>query len=44
MPGAEYGAAKRWPAASYGELGRDACAMKDADVVVLGSAKEKRDR
>ena len=40
MPGAEYGAAKRWPAASYGSLAA-ALASEDADVVVLGSAKEK---
>jgi heptosyltransferase II len=40
MPGAEYGAAKRWPAASYGALAA-ALASEHADVVVLGSAKEK---
>lgn len=40
MPGAEYGAAKRWPAAHYGELAAE-LARADADVVVLGSAKER---
>ena len=40
MPGAEYGAAKRWPAPSYGTLAA-ALAGAGADVVVLGSAKEK---
>jgi heptosyltransferase-2 len=40
MPGAEYGAAKRWPAASYGALAA-ALARAGIDVVVLGSAKER---
>ena len=40
MPGAEYGAAKRWPAAHYGELAAT-LASTGADVVVLGSAKER---
>jgi heptosyltransferase-2 len=40
MPGAEYGAAKRWPAAHYGVLAA-ALAEADADIVVLGSAKER---
>lgn len=40
MPGAEYGAAKRWPAAHYGALAA-ALASEGADVVVLGSAKER---
>jgi heptosyltransferase-2 len=40
MPGAEYGPAKRWPAAHYGALAA-ALAEADADVVVLGSAKER---
>jgi heptosyltransferase-2 len=40
MPGAEYGVAKRWPAAHYGELAA-ALAGGGADVVVLGSAKER---
>lgn len=40
MPGAEYGVAKRWPAAHYGELAAE-LARADADVVVLGSAKER---
>ncbi len=40
MPGAEYGAAKRWPAARYAAL---AARLADAgaNVVVLGSAKER---
>ena len=40
MPGAEYGPAKRWPAAHFGDLAA-ALAGADADVVVLGSAKER---
>jgi heptosyltransferase-2 len=40
MPGAEYGVAKRWPAAHYGALAGE-LASEDADVVVLGSAKER---
>ncbi len=40
MPGAEYGAAKRWPAARYGALAAT-LADADADVVVLGSSKER---
>ena len=40
MPGAEYGPAKRWPAAHFGALAA-ALADADADVVVLGSAKER---
>ena len=40
MPGAEYGPAKRWPAAHYGALAA-ALAGADTDVVVLGSAKER---
>jgi heptosyltransferase-2 len=40
MPGAEYGPAKRWPAAHYGALAA-ALASEAADVVVLGSAKER---
>jgi heptosyltransferase-2 len=40
MPGAEYGPAKRWPAAHFGALGA-ALASADRDVVVLGSAKER---
>jgi heptosyltransferase II len=40
MPGAEYGPAKRWPAAHYGALAA-ALANADADVLVLGSAKER---
>jgi lipopolysaccharide heptosyltransferase II len=40
MPGAEYGPAKRWPAAHFGALAAS-LVRADADVVVLGSAKEK---
>jgi len=40
MPGAEYGPAKRWPAAHFGDLAA-ALAGADADVIVLGSAKER---
>jgi heptosyltransferase-2 len=40
MPGAEYGPAKRWPAAHYGALAAS-LASTGADVVVLGSAKER---
>jgi len=40
MPGAEYGVAKRWPAAYYGEVAA-ALAGAGADVIVLGSAKER---
>jgi heptosyltransferase-2 len=40
MPGAEYGPAKRWPAAHYGDLAAK-LASADRDVVVLGSAKER---
>lgn len=40
MPGAEYGPAKRWPAAHFGALAAD-LAGAHADVVVLGSAKER---
>jgi heptosyltransferase-2 len=40
MPGAEYGPAKRWPAAHFGELAA-ALASRDYAVVVLGSAKER---
>jgi heptosyltransferase II len=40
MPGAEYGPAKRWPAAHYGALAA-ALAGAGADVIVLGSAKER---
>jgi heptosyltransferase-2 len=39
MPGAEYGPAKRWPAASFGELAAQ-LAGADVNVIVLGSAKE----
>lgn len=40
MPGAEYGAAKRWPAARFGAVAA-ALAGTGSDVVVLGSAKER---
>lgn len=40
MPGAEYGAAKRWPAAHYGAVAA-ALARSGSSVVVLGSAKER---
>jgi heptosyltransferase-2 len=40
MPGAEYGPAKRWPAAYYGELAA-ALARRGVEVVLLGSAKER---
>ncbi|HEY9183029.1 MAG TPA: lipopolysaccharide heptosyltransferase II [Gammaproteobacteria bacterium] len=40
MPGAEYGVAKRWPPAYYGEVAAT-FARAGADVVVLGSAKER---
>ena len=36
-PGAEYGTAKRWPAAHFAELAR----QLDRNVVLLGSAKER---
>ena len=40
MPGAEYGAAKRWPVARFGELARW-LAGGGTNVIVLGSAKER---
>jgi heptosyltransferase-2 len=40
MPGAEYGPAKRWPAAHFGELAAT-LARAETAVVVLGSAKER---
>jgi heptosyltransferase-2 len=40
MPGAEYGPAKRWPAAHFGALAAE-LADAGADVIVLGSAKER---
>jgi heptosyltransferase-2 len=40
MPGAEYGAAKRWPASRFGELARW-LAGAGTNVIVLGSAKER---
>jgi heptosyltransferase-2 len=39
MPGAEYGPAKRWPAARFGELAA-VLAARGATVLILGSAKE----
>ncbi|HMB74216.1 MAG TPA: lipopolysaccharide heptosyltransferase II [Gammaproteobacteria bacterium] len=38
-PGAEYGAAKRWPAPSFAALARH-CAVDGRDVLLIGSAKE----
>ena len=43
MPGAEYGAAKRWPAARFAELARW-LAGAGTNVIVLGSAKERAAR
>jgi heptosyltransferase-2 len=40
MPGAEYGAAKRWSAARFGELARR-LAGAGTNVIALGSAKER---
>jgi heptosyltransferase-2 len=40
MPGAEYGPAKRWPAAHFGTLA-SALARAETDVIVLGSEKER---
>ena len=40
MPGAEYGPAKRWPAASFAALARS-LAQAGRTVLVLGSAKER---
>ena len=40
MPGAEFGPAKRWPAAHFGAVAT-ALAQSGTDVVVLGSAKER---
>jgi heptosyltransferase-2 len=40
MPGAEYGSAKRWPTARFGEVAAWLASM-DIDVLVLGSAKER---
>ena len=39
-PGAEYGPAKRWPAAHYAALARDLHARDGAPVILLGSAGE----
>ena len=38
-PGAEYGAAKRWPASHFAALARR-CAANGVDVLLIGSAKE----
>jgi heptosyltransferase-2 len=40
LPGAEYGPAKRWPAERYAALAGE-LARRGADVIVLGSAKER---
>ena len=40
MPGAEYGPAKRWPAAHFGEVAA-VLARRGTEVVLLGSAKER---
>jgi heptosyltransferase-2 len=40
MPGAEYGPAKRWPAAHFGALAAELAGARQ-EVVVLGSAKER---
>ena len=40
MPGAEYGPAKRWPAAQFGVVAARLASL-GIDVVVLGSAKER---
>jgi heptosyltransferase II len=40
MPGAEYGPAKRWPAASFATLART-LAQRGRSVLLLGSAKER---
>jgi len=40
-PGAEYGPAKRWPAAYYAEVARKFINEHNAHVVLLGAAKDK---
>jgi heptosyltransferase-2 len=40
MPGAEYGPAKRWPAAQFAAVAARLASM-EVDVLVLGSAKER---
>jgi heptosyltransferase-2 len=40
LPGAEYGPAKRWPAAKFGEVAAT-LADRGTEIVVLGSAKER---
>jgi heptosyltransferase-2 len=40
LPGAEYGAAKRWPAAQFGALAA-ALIERGTEIVVLGSQKER---
>lgn len=40
-PGAEYGPAKRWPAAYYAELAKTFLTQHNAKVVLLGAAKDR---
>lgn len=40
-PGAEYGPAKRWPAAYYAEIAKTFITQHNAKVVLLGAAKDR---